>query len=206
MTDLAWLNDLELARLVCRAPIPVFTGIGHERDGTILDEIAHRRFDTPSKVALHITATIKDNALAAITAFEQIKLQVARIVTRERTALTGQTDRVEAGVRSMTRQADDDHRKYIGIIRTATHYQLREAAQTLEAGYVRFIGMAGQTLCEAGLGLERSIEAISHRSEFILGEQRAAIEGAANVVALQATSRAEAAGRDLAHLKAQIGP
>jgi exodeoxyribonuclease VII large subunit len=40
----------------------VFTGIGHERDSTILDEIAHVRFDTPSKVALHISSTIKDNA------------------------------------------------------------------------------------------------------------------------------------------------
>ena len=36
-TDLAWLNDLELARLVCRAPVPVLTGIGHERDSTIVD-------------------------------------------------------------------------------------------------------------------------------------------------------------------------
>jgi exodeoxyribonuclease VII large subunit len=28
----------------------VFTGIGHERDSTILDEVAHTKFDTPSKV------------------------------------------------------------------------------------------------------------------------------------------------------------
>ena len=27
----------------------MFTGIGHERDSTVLDEVAHRRFDTPSK-------------------------------------------------------------------------------------------------------------------------------------------------------------
>src|SRR4051794_17290032 len=38
VTDLAWLNDLELARLLCQAPIPVLTGIGHERDSTIVDE------------------------------------------------------------------------------------------------------------------------------------------------------------------------
>jgi Exonuclease VII, large subunit len=54
--------------------------IGHERDSTVLDDIAHRRFDTPSKVAHHITTTIKDNVVAAATAFEQITLQVARIL------------------------------------------------------------------------------------------------------------------------------
>jgi hypothetical protein len=76
VTVLAWLNDLDLAKLLCQARIPVSTGIGHERDNTILDEIAHRRFDTPSKVALHIRTSIKDNALAAIQAWERITVLV----------------------------------------------------------------------------------------------------------------------------------
>ena len=101
VTDLAWLNDLELAKLLCQSPVPVFTGIGHERDNTILDEIAHTRFDTPSKVALHISTTIKDNALAAIQAWERINALVGRIVLRERTMLETQADRIETGVRSV---------------------------------------------------------------------------------------------------------
>lgn len=48
--DLAYLNDYELAALVAEQPIPVWVGIGHERDKTILDEVAHTSFDTPSKV------------------------------------------------------------------------------------------------------------------------------------------------------------
>jgi exonuclease VII large subunit len=60
--DLWWLNDLELARTLCNTPLPCFTEIGHVRDSTILDEIAHQKFDTPSKVALHISRTIHDNA------------------------------------------------------------------------------------------------------------------------------------------------
>jgi exodeoxyribonuclease VII large subunit len=48
--DLHPLNQFELAKLICEAPVPVLTGIGHERDNTLLDEVAHSRFDTPSKV------------------------------------------------------------------------------------------------------------------------------------------------------------
>ena len=99
MTDLAWLNDMDLAKLLCQSPVPIFTGIGHERDNTILDEIAHTRFDTPSKVALHISTTIKDNALAAIQAWERINALVGRIILRERTMLATQADRIETGVR-----------------------------------------------------------------------------------------------------------
>ena len=50
VNDLAWLNDYELARFICDQDIPVLTGIGHERDSTLPDEVAHARFDTPSKV------------------------------------------------------------------------------------------------------------------------------------------------------------
>jgi exodeoxyribonuclease VII large subunit len=205
VTDLAWLNDLELARLVCRAPIPVLTGIGHERDNTILDEVAHRRFDTPSKVALHITTTIKDNALAAVSAFEQIKLQVTRILTRERTALATQAERVGAGARAMLINAEDHRQKFMTVIRTATHFQLREVSHALEAGHVRLIDTADQVLCEADVGLRQSMETIAHRSEVLLGEQRATIEKAANTVALQARAKADSAGRDLDGQQFQMG-
>jgi exodeoxyribonuclease VII large subunit len=66
VTDLYWLNDRDLAEALCRIPIPVLTGIGHERDNTILDEIANMRFDTPSKVIAHIGGTIYANAGEAL--------------------------------------------------------------------------------------------------------------------------------------------
>lgn len=61
--DLMFLNEFELARAVCQFPVPVFTGIGHERDHTILDEVAYRSFDTPSKVI----AFIRDAIIASAT-------------------------------------------------------------------------------------------------------------------------------------------
>ncbi|MCF8168863.1 MAG: exodeoxyribonuclease VII large subunit [Rhodoferax sp.] len=58
VNDLAWLNDYALARLICESPVPVLTGIGHERDSTVLDEVAHTKYDTPSKVIAGIEQTI----------------------------------------------------------------------------------------------------------------------------------------------------
>jgi exodeoxyribonuclease VII large subunit len=170
--------------------VPVLTGIGHERDSTILDEVAHRRFDTPSKVALHIATTVKENALGAVAAFEQIGLQVARVLTRERTAMARQAERVEAGVKAVTKQAGDDRVRFITAIRTAARYQIRESGQGLEAGYVRLIGTAEQTLCEVASKLTGSVESIAHRTEVIVGEKTSAIEKAATTLALQARSKA----------------
>jgi exodeoxyribonuclease VII large subunit len=63
VNDMAWLNEYDLARLVCDFQIPVFTGIGHERDSTVLDEVAHTKFDTPSKVILGIQERIAKRAM-----------------------------------------------------------------------------------------------------------------------------------------------
>lgn len=63
--DLMFLNEFTLAEQVCHFPIPVVTGIGHERDSTILDEVANKHLDTPSKVIAFIRQHIVDNALYA---------------------------------------------------------------------------------------------------------------------------------------------
>jgi exodeoxyribonuclease VII large subunit len=72
VNELAWLNDYELAKFVCLLPVPVFTGIGHERDTTVLDEVAHTCFDTPSKVIFGIEAVIAMRAREARASFDQI--------------------------------------------------------------------------------------------------------------------------------------
>jgi len=56
------MNKIKIARGVCRAPVPVFVGIGHERDNTILDELANRSFSTPSLLIAHILSAVIDNA------------------------------------------------------------------------------------------------------------------------------------------------
>lgn len=58
VNDLAWLNDYALARAICVLDIPVHTGIGHERDSTVLDEVANQCFDTPSKTIAGIEHVI----------------------------------------------------------------------------------------------------------------------------------------------------
>ena len=52
-------------------PMPVMSGIGHERDRNLLDEVACIALDTPSKVAEHVRATVVGAAQAADRAFAE---------------------------------------------------------------------------------------------------------------------------------------
>ncbi|MFY2838051.1 exodeoxyribonuclease VII large subunit [Achromobacter xylosoxidans] len=80
VSDLAWLNDYDLARCICQCPVPVFTGIGHERDDTTLDEVANRKFDTPSKVILGIEEVMRARA-REVQAFNESILNLTRRAT-----------------------------------------------------------------------------------------------------------------------------
>lgn len=78
--DLDALNRHALARAVCLMPLPVFVAIGHERDRSVLDEVAHRSFDTPSKLAGHIRHTIVDRARTAAANLQRIGVLAARLI------------------------------------------------------------------------------------------------------------------------------
>lgn len=65
-TDLNGFDNYDLARRVATFGIPVYVGIGHERDRTVLDEVAAVRCKTPTAVAAYINDTLR-NTLALTT-------------------------------------------------------------------------------------------------------------------------------------------
>lgn len=86
-TDLAWLNDRNLAAWVCRFPAPVYVGIGHEIDKCVLDFIAKKSFDTPSKVIGGIRAALQDEALMARQKIEKVQNRIEQMVATHKTTL-----------------------------------------------------------------------------------------------------------------------
>ena len=50
-SDLSGFDSLLLAENVAQFPLPIITGIGHERDDTIIDLISHTRVKTPTAAA-----------------------------------------------------------------------------------------------------------------------------------------------------------
>ena len=51
VSDLTGFDTLLLAENVAQFPLPVITGIGHERDDTVIDMVAHTRVKTPTAAA-----------------------------------------------------------------------------------------------------------------------------------------------------------
>ncbi len=58
--DLDCFDDYELAKVIANTTLPVITGIGHERDETVADMVAHTKMKTPTAVAEFILSGMRD--------------------------------------------------------------------------------------------------------------------------------------------------
>ncbi|SIR52796.1 exodeoxyribonuclease VII large subunit [Pseudacidovorax sp. RU35E] len=120
VNDLAWLNDYDLVRFICDLDIPVLTGIGHERDNTLPDEVAHIRFDTPSKVIAGIEQHILRRVREASRAAQDIFAAASRIAQSAKS----ETERYDAQVRADVRT----HLSRARQLSAETLHQLQAAA------------------------------------------------------------------------------
>jgi exodeoxyribonuclease VII large subunit len=122
VNDLAWLNDYDLARAICELPVPVFTGIGHERDSTVLDEVAHTCFDTPSKVIAGIERTIVQRVREVQEHFGQIAHQALQHIQLARREVEHRSSQIDGGARSviaLARQQTERYQRDIGHLARA---------------------------------------------------------------------------------------
>jgi len=75
--DLSGFDTLALAENVAQFPLPVITGIGHDRDESILDMISHTRVKTPTAAA----TLLVDNLLRVLDRIERAQTFVSHFVS-----------------------------------------------------------------------------------------------------------------------------
>lgn len=81
-SDLSDFDSYPLAACIAQMPIPVITGIGHERDETVLDHVAHTRLKTPTAVAAFLVERMADQAVR----LEELGQRIGRSVADRLTA------------------------------------------------------------------------------------------------------------------------
>lgn len=70
VADLNGFETYLLAANVAQFPLPVLTGIGHERDDTVIDFVAHTRLKTPTAVAQFLIDSMR-NELDLVADFDE---------------------------------------------------------------------------------------------------------------------------------------
>lgn len=82
-SDLSGFDSLMLAENIANFPLPVITGIGHDRDETVADMVAHTRVKTPTAAAALLIDNLKAVADRIDTAARRIHDNTRLLMQRE---------------------------------------------------------------------------------------------------------------------------
>lgn len=105
-SDLNGFDDYELAKAVATFPLPVAVGIGHERDRTVLDEIACLRCKTPTAVAAALIDALRYAWTAALERVKKIGRYSADAMTGEKYRLANLETALPAKVQTRLMQSE----------------------------------------------------------------------------------------------------
>lgn len=147
-SDLNSFDSYLLAANCAQFPLPIITGIGHERDDTILDLVAHTRMKTPTAVAEFLIGQM-DKAAAEVNDLQQAVCRRATdILSKQKNFLQLLGSRLPAlAVNRIERSRAALQR--IGIqLPTDAHAFLNRWASNLEAMQVRLANRATNSLAE----------------------------------------------------------
>ena len=86
-SDLSCFDSYPVATNVAQFPLPVVSGIGHERDVTVLDHVAHTRAKTPTAVAEFFINHLTQTAAELIAFQDRIVSESETVMVREQSAL-----------------------------------------------------------------------------------------------------------------------
>lgn len=179
-TDLNPFDTEAVARAIAAMPVPVITGIGHEIDRTVADEVAHTCAKTPTAAAgflvsavagyderlRHLSHRIAGEARGACGLADQhlraTVRRAARVVPRatqrSARALDDRRRRVVERARAGLRVADRALDARAARIGPAASRATRDAVRVLDAAEARVRALDPQRVLERGYSITRDAE------------------------------------------------
>ena len=121
-SDLSGFDTYLLAANCAQFPLPIITGIGHERDDTVLDSIAHTRVKTPTAAAQFLITHMHEAAQSLEELSQTLISLVSARMEKEHSRLANLTNRLPLVIKNRT---------------TREGYLLEQLIQRIHVGIVR---------------------------------------------------------------------
>jgi exodeoxyribonuclease VII large subunit len=106
-TDLATFDHIDIATAIATSPLPVFTGLGHEIDRSIADEVAHSSLKTPTACAAALVEHVNAFQSDVERVWSAIDRRASRVVREATAALVAVAHGVRRATISAVERSDD---------------------------------------------------------------------------------------------------
>lgn len=157
VADLASFDNYDLASNVAQFPLPVICGIGHDRDETVLDYVAHTRVKTPTAAAELLVGVVAEAYRRVLNAGNEILAAVRSAVAGQRQQLAycqGLLPTLAANVVERNRLAVGRHASEL-LASSARNIAARAAARLASLGEL-LDAISPQATLRRGYSITRS--------------------------------------------------
>ncbi|MHC5065959.1 MAG: exodeoxyribonuclease VII large subunit [Planctomycetota bacterium] len=148
-TDLAWFDDRDVAMAVAKHPMKILCGIGHQRDQSVLDCIAHSE-KTPTALAAYLV--------------DQILAARQELLDRSRRLREAGKSSLHAARRELTAQAAQLLRLLQGRL-AGEGQRLREAGARLQRGSLGLCKLRRNELLTVGRRCSSAVTTLLQREQ-----------------------------------------
>lgn len=152
-SDLSGFDTYLLAASCAQFPLPIVTGIGHERDDTVLDSVANTRVKTPTAAAEFLINRMLEAATLLFSLKERLSNAAHSRIAKERGRLEWISSRIPAvAARRLTESRytllglNKDLRQSLVTYMTARKHQLNMLSQRIKDASPEQILKRGYTL------------------------------------------------------------
>lgn len=133
VSDLAGFETYLLAAHVAQFPLPVLTGIGHERDDTVVDLVAHTRLKTPTAVAAFLVERQREEIELLENLGRRFRQAVIGKIERNALLLKSIQLRMQAAAVSCGRKEEQHLMQLAAALEHKTHQGLQQQQNLLES-------------------------------------------------------------------------
>jgi exodeoxyribonuclease VII large subunit len=162
-TDLAAFDSELIARTIAGLDVPVLTGIGHDIDRTIADEVAHQAYKTPTACAQAVVDDVRAFRRRTLEVWQDIAVTVRRRLRAESVRLSACGRHVAVATRQGLAAADRDLAARPRRVRRAAAGALDRSARLLERAAGRTSSSARGHLRGRELALGVVGQRLAHR-------------------------------------------
>ena len=151
--DLSGFDTLALAENVAQFPLPVITGIGHDRDESILDMVANTKVKTPTAAA----ALLIENLRQVLDRINSAQQHLTTAISTKLSTLNVQLSSLQALIPTLTLRTIGDQRHRIEMLESrlpvAIERRLTSQKHLLESLSLKLQGFNPQLLLSRGYSI-----------------------------------------------------
>jgi exodeoxyribonuclease VII large subunit len=144
--ELATFDAEPIARAIAAAPVPVLTGLGHEIDRSVADEVAHTSLKTPTACAQALVQAVGHYVAGVERRYDTIVGRArARLLTADR-ELVDRAHRIARRTHAAVARADERLGVRVQRLRAGAHRPLTDGERRMGAATARLASRAPQVL------------------------------------------------------------